>query len=120
MRHMGDYGRDLGNTYFSNPFKKKDSIAMITGPVMAAASLLLEGTDQMYSAVVGPEYEAPHGIGGRTRRDVKALLKDVVTLHPLRAAGDAWRAITSSWILDTGDALGGHRLSDGVHSRNTK
>jgi hypothetical protein len=105
--HMKDYGKDIGS-YVTAGFKEKDPIKAVTGAVMAPLSVLLEGPDQTYDAFLGREYQRPEGIAGRTRRDVKLLLKDIVTLHPLLALGDAWRLGTSDWILDAGDALGGH------------
>lgn len=106
--HMMDYGRDIRDTYLSN---KKGILDTTLGAVMTAASVIAEGPDQAYDAILGREYHRPSGIAGRTRRDIGLLLKDVVTLHPLRALGDAWRIATSDLILDGGDALTGNRLS---------
>lgn len=106
--HMADYGRDLGSTYFSN---KKGLVDRAGSAAMAGLSVVLEGTDQIYDAILGREYVAPKGIVGRTRRDLGLLFKDVFTFHPLRAAGDVWRLATSDWILDGGDMVTGNRLN---------
>lgn len=105
---MKEYGKDVGSTYIASGFKEKDPFKVVTGAVMAPLSLILEGPDQLYDGALGRAYESPTGIAGRTRRDIKLLLKDVFTLHPLRALGDAWRLATSDLILDAGDAIGGH------------
>lgn len=106
--HMGEYGKDIWSTYVTAGVKEKDPIKMATGVVMTPLSLLLEGPDHLYAGLVGQKYEAPTGIAGRIRRDAGMLLKDVVTLHPLKALGDAWRLGTSDWILDVGDGIGRH------------
>lgn len=111
--HMADYGRDLGRTYFSN---KKGLVDRAGSAAMAGLSVVLEGTDQLYDAVLGREYIAPAGIAGRTRRDLKLLFKDIFAFHPLRAAGDIWRLGTSDWILDGGDMITGNRLNAGMAS----
>jgi hypothetical protein len=105
---MGDYGRDIGPRYFTSGFKEKNAIKMVSGPVMGALSLVLEGPDQLYSGVVGQKYHVPTGIAGRTRRDLGLALKDAVTLHPFKALGDVYRLITADIPLDAGDAVFGH------------
>lgn len=105
---MADYGHDLGSTYFRN---KKGLVDRAGSAAMAGLSVALEGTDQIYDAILGREYIAPKGIAGRTRRDLWLLFKDVFTFHPLRAAGDVWRLGTSDWILDGGDMVTGNRLN---------
>lgn len=106
-----EYASDVGETYLSGPCRGRDNLQKITGPIMAGASALLEGPDQLYAGAVGQEYQRPTGIGGRIRRDIGALLGDIVRLRPLRALGDAWRLATSDVILDAGDAIGGFRQS---------
>ncbi len=102
--NLKTYGSDLGQEYLAG-FKKGDPIQMITGPVMAAASILLEGPDQLIAGVVDKKLEPPRGALGRIRRDTGALIKDVLTLHPFKAAADAFR-LPGSALLDAGDTIG--------------
>lgn len=108
--HLREYGDDLGKTYVTDGLTKKDPIKIATGAVLFPASLLLEGPDQIYAALVKQPYEAPRGIAGRITRDTKLFVQDLFTGHPLRAVGDAFRVATADWILDTGDLLGGHHM----------
>ncbi|UPA22339.1 hypothetical protein K8942_04800 [Candidatus Peribacteria bacterium] len=109
--NLKTYGKDLGQEYITGPYQKHDAIQMITGPVMAAASVILEGTDQIVAGVLDQKLEPSNGTLGRMRRDGKEFLKDVVTLHPIRAIADGFRLVTSDLLLDVGDAVGGHRMA---------
>lgn len=109
--NLKTYGSDLGQEYITGPYQKNDVIQKITGPVMAAASVILEGTDQIVAGVVDQKLEPSNGILGRMRRDGKEFLKDVVTLHPIRAIADGFRLATSDLLLDIGDIVGGHRTA---------
>lgn len=110
--NLKSYGKDLDKQYLSGPYDRKDPIQKGLGPVMAAGSLILEGTDQLWAGVVDQRLDVPTGIAGRTRRDIKLLLKDIVTLHPLRAIGDGFRLAFADVPLDIGDTVGGFRLND--------
>jgi hypothetical protein len=110
MEEIQSYGRDLKNTYL-DAWKGNDTLAKVTGAGMAGLSAVLEGPDRLYAAAVGQRLENPNGILGRTRRDIGQLLQNVVTLHPLRALGDAWRLGTSDLLLDGADAITGHRIA---------
>jgi hypothetical protein len=116
MQTMGEnvqiYGHSLNDKYISGPWKRGDTIQKVTGPVAAGVSALLEGTDVLWSGLVDQKLEQPSGLLGRMTRDTKAFVRGVVMLHPLRAAGDAWRGLTSSPILDGIDALGGFHQTD--------
>jgi hypothetical protein len=105
------YGSDLGQEYITGPYKKNDAIQMITGPVMAAASVILEGTDQIVAGVVDTKLEPPSGALGRMRRDGKELLTDIVRLRPIKAITDVFRLATSDLLLDVGDIAGGHHTA---------
>lgn len=107
MEEMKSYGNELNDRYLS-AWKEKDNLKKVTGTALAGLSAALEGPDRAWGALMGQNLKTPNGILGRTRRDAGELLKNVVTLHPLRAMGDAWRLVTSSPILDTADAFGGH------------
>lgn len=115
-QNFRSYTDDLGETYISDSVTERDPIKMATGVVMLPASLILEGTDQIYAALVGQKYQKPSGPAGRIVRDTKLLAKDVFTGHPLRAIGDAFRVVTADWILDAGDLLGGHHMHEGIRS----
>lgn len=105
--HMKEFGKDLWDTNIAG---KRGVFDRISGGVMAAVSTVLEGPDHVYDAALGREYIEPKGIAGRIMRDTGLLAKDIFTLHPLRALGDAWKLLTSDWILDAGDAITGNRL----------
>ena len=110
--NMKEYGHDLNDQYISGPYNRRDPIQKGLGPVMAAGSVILEGTDQLWAGVVDQKLEKPTGIAGRLRRDTKLLLNDVVTLHPLRAVGDVFRIGLADIPLDIGDTIGGFRLNE--------
>jgi hypothetical protein len=106
--HMKDYGHDLKDTYISG---RKGTFDRVAGAAMIPVSAILEGPDQIFDGILGRKYEAPAGVAGRTRRDIKLLFKDVFTLHPIRAAADAWKLATSDLILDSGDLVTGSRIN---------
>ncbi len=110
MKNIGsnlkEYGSNAGEKYFKRPFQSKDTFKMITGPVMAAVSAVLEGPDQIIAGVVDQQVIRPSGSLGRIRRDSKQLIKDVFTFHPIRAVADGLR-LPADVILDLGDAAGG-------------
>lgn len=106
--NMKEYGKDL-KTYISEPYKNGDPIQMVTGPVMAAASLILEGPDVAYAGIVDQSLQSPEGTFGRITRDTRSLANNVFTLHPLKALGDASRLVFSDIPLTIGDAVGGFR-----------
>ncbi len=106
--NLKTYGSDLGQEYITGPYKKHDPIQMITGPVMAAASVILEGPDQLIAGALDIKLEPSHGTLGRIYRDTRSLVKNIFTLHPARAVADAFR-LPGSAFLDIGDAAGAHR-----------
>jgi hypothetical protein len=74
---------------------------------MAAASIILEGPDQIIAGAVDQQLKRPSGALGRIRRDSRQMLGNLFTLHPLRAAADGLRLVTSGAILDAADVVGG-------------
>lgn len=110
--NMKTYGNDLQENYITGPYHRRDVIQKGLGPVMAAGSIILEGPDQVWAGIVDQKLERPSGIAGRTRRDLKLLLKNVATVHPLRAFGDVFRLGFSDLPLDAGDAIGGFHSSE--------
>ncbi len=108
--NLKEYGRDLREEYLE-AIGSDDPLQKVMGGVGAAASVVLEGTDVLWSGLVDEQYARPSGIVGRTRRDAGLLLKNVVTLHPLRALGNGWRLLTSDLPLDAIDVVGGFHQS---------
>lgn len=110
LRNIGsnlkEYGGNAAEKYFKNPYRSKDTLKKITGPVMAAVSAVLEGPDQIIAGAIDQQVIRPSGPLGRIRRDSKQLMKDVFTFHPIRAVADGLR-LPSDVILDAGDAAGG-------------
>lgn len=102
------YLADTWGTYIEKPWTEGGTYEKVTGPVAATISLIAEGIDQGVSRVIGQPYEAPQGPMGRTIRDTRLFVQDLVTLHPLRAARDAFSVVTSDWIADGADLIGGH------------
>ncbi len=111
--HMKEYGRDVKTTYIDG---KKGVVDMTLGAVGAAANLVLKGPDQLYKAAVGQEYNAPHGIAGHTIADTKSLIKNVFTLHPLRALGDASSLIFSDIPMDAINLVTNNGLNHSTRS----
>jgi hypothetical protein len=107
--NVKEWAADVNDHYLTGPWERKDPIQIATGPLMAGASALFEGTDQIWSGMVDQKLERPHGMLGRFRRDTRLFLKNVFTLHPLRAIGDGFRLVLADPILDGGDLLGGFR-----------
>jgi hypothetical protein len=98
---------EVWNTYLVSPYKKGDTIQMIGGPVMAFANTILAGPDAIYADAVDSRLESHNRF--RIVRDTRMFFQNVMTLHPLRAAGDAFRVVFNDPILDGGDALFGFR-----------
>ncbi len=61
----------------------KDPIKLAMTPVVAAARVLLQGPDYVYSGIVDRKVEKVDG--SETIHDLKSVGKDLVTLHPVRA-----------------------------------
>ncbi len=104
--NVKEYWNDL-KTEYGGAIKDGDPLQKGLGVVGGAASAVLEGTDVLWSGLVDEKYERPEGFIGRTRRDAAALLKNAVTLHPLRTLGNGWRLLTSDIPMDTIDLVGG-------------
>ncbi len=111
--HMKEYGRDVRDTYFTG---KEGIVDQTLGAVGAVANVALKGTDQLYKGIVGQRYNSPHGIAGHTIADTKSLIKNVFTLHPLRALGDASSLVFSDVPMDAVNLLTGNGLNNGRHS----
>ncbi len=106
------WGGDTKENYLTGPWKRGDNIQKITGPVAAAAATLFELPDYLYAGVVDQNVKPASGIAGRVRRDTGLLLKDIVTLHPLRAGGDAFRLVFNDVPMDSIDLIGGFRRNE--------
>lgn len=107
--HMKDWGGDLKDTYFEG----KKGLDRGLGAIGAAANVILKGGDEIFKGAIGQKYNAPHGIAGHTRADLKSLMGNVVRFRPIRAAGDIWSLATADIPLDTINLLTGNNLSGG-------
>ncbi len=103
------YSHDLWNTYFVDPYHSGDTIEQISGPFVAAASVLLEGTDVLVAGVAGKHLVPPSGPMGRTVRDFKELGSDIIHVHPIHALTDVFRIATTDLLLDIPELATGHR-----------
>ncbi len=112
------YGENLGS-YFTEGWKEKDPIKLAAAPFMAVGSVLGEGLEPLAAGVVDQKLERPQGVIGRTKRDLAALAKDIVTLHPLRAVRDAFSLVTSDVPLDVAELVIGYHQG-GTRSRAQK
>ncbi len=112
--NLKEYGRDLMDTYVAGPVKSKDPVQMVMGTVGGAMSVVLEGTDAVWSGIVDEPLERPEGLVGRTRRDLKLLLQNNI-VHPIRSIGNIWRLLTSDIPMDFIDTVGG--FHQGYRSR---
>ncbi len=113
--NYGTYGETLGS-YFKQGWKEKDAIKLAAAPFMAIGSILGEGLEPLAAGVVNQKLERPAGIAGRTRRDVKALVGDIVHLRPFAAIRDAWSLVTSDIPLDAAEAIIGYNQNGTRHS----
>ncbi len=103
---MRGWSSDVGETYLKNPIRQGNPVKTAMGIGMAGASLVLEAADYAIAGALNQKVEPPSGVPfGRVRRDIGALLTDVVTLHPIRAFLDLSRLAFSDLPLDTGEAV---------------
>lgn len=96
------YIHDLWETYGK-------SEKPILGPVAGAANVVFRGTDEIWRWATGQEYQAPQGIMGNTRRDIGALIDNIVHLRPLKALSNAGSLVFGDIPADLVDAVGGFR-----------
>gem|GEM_PF-1477327 len=105
---------DGKNKYIVDPIKMSNYPKAAMGVGAAAASAVLEFPDYIVSGIIDQKLEPPSGTLGRTRRDIGVLLKDVVTLRPLRSLADASRLVFTDIPMDTIEAVTG---LDGASSK---
>lgn len=106
--NLGTWGKDAGTTYVGDPVLQGNYPRAAFGAVMLPLSAIAEVTDYVIAGVVDQKLEAPPNVPfGRTRRDVGNLLKDAVSLRPLKTLADAARLVFTDLPMDSLDALGG-------------
>lgn len=105
--NLKSWGGDTFDRYIKGPVEQGNPVKTVMGSVMAAASTLLEASDALVAGVVDNRIPFRERTGLRTTRDAGKFLENVVTLHPFRAASDAWRIATADLPLDAGDVIGG-------------
>jgi hypothetical protein len=86
--------------------RDRDPIKLVMAPVAMAARILLQGPDYLYAGVVDRKIEKVQG--SETAHDVGRVLKDIVTLHPLRAAVGVLK-LPGDVGMDIINAVGGFR-----------
>jgi len=102
--NLTTWGKDL-KRYVDQPYKEGNPLKAGLGAVMIVSEGVLRSLDMVFAGIVDQKKEAPSGFMGRTTQAGGQLLKNVVTLHPLRAAGNASELIFSfPWALDLVDA----------------
>ena len=105
------WGGDVWDEYLAGPYRRHDPIQMITGPVMAAASLLVQAPDQFIAGVLDQKLQPPSGPLGNIRQDTKLLVENVTDVRPLAAVATAVRSIGGAG-MDMGDmAFGFHQAA---------
>ncbi len=114
-KYWGDVKENYGNA-----IKSEDNFQKAMGVVGGAASVVLEGTDVLWSGMADEPYVRPKGIAGRIRRDTKALLGNLnpIDFHPIKAVGNGWRLLTSDIPMDTIDIVGGFHQDSGTATRS--
>lgn len=99
------WGKETGERYLAGPVDDGNLLKAVIGSVIAAASTIMELPDAVIGGIADNKVNYAR-TGLRTTRDVGQFAKNVVTLHPIRAATDALR-LPGSVVLDGGDILGG-------------
>ncbi len=105
--NLASWGKDTADRYIVNPVEQENPVKALMGSVMTVASTILEAPDAAVAGVFDNRVTYEGRTGLRTTRDVGQFVKNAVTLHPFRAATDAWRVATTDIPLDFGDAVGG-------------
>lgn len=116
---LGQFGRDLQDFHL-----RTDGVRETAGSlVMAPAAVIMKGPNAVVGALVDdrPADPLPEGPLAYTRRDITSILgntgkavKNLVTLHPLRATGNVIKGafdvgdLLTDPFLDTGAAIAGH------------
>lgn len=99
------WGKDVKHTYFDEPIAEGNPVKTVAGIGMIMAETVLRLPDVLYAGAVDQRKSAPEGFMGRTRQATGQLVENVVTVHPLRALGNASELIFSlPWALDIADA----------------
>ncbi len=100
-----NWGKDVKKNYIDDPIVRKDPLKTVLGVGMVGAEAVLRFPDMVWAGVVDQKKDAPTGFMGRTRQASGQLLTNVVTIHPLRALGNASELVFSfPWALDLADA----------------
>ncbi|MBT5236890.1 hypothetical protein HOL63_00790 [Candidatus Peregrinibacteria bacterium] len=83
-----EWGGDVGNRYFKTPHQNNSNYQRGMGAVGAVVSTVTELPDYLIAGVVDKKITSERS---NTVRDVRELVKDVVTLRPLKALSDIVR-----------------------------
>ncbi len=106
-----EWGSDVRNRYFETPHQNGSNYQRAMGVLGAGVSTITELPDYLIAGVVDKKITSERS---NTIRDTRELLKDVVTLRPLKALSDVVRLPGSV----TRDAV---VFAGGLHgSRNTE
>lgn len=102
--------KDAGTTYVGDPVKEGNYPRAALGAFMLSVSAIGELPDYVIAGIVDQKLEAPPNVPfGRTRRDIGTLLRDAVSLRPLKTLADAARLMFTDVPIDTIDTLGGFK-----------
>lgn len=117
--NLKEYGKDvIWEKYLRDPWRRGDNIAKITGPVMATASAILEGTDQIWAGIVDQKLENPTGTLGRLQRTGREMVGNIKEKEPIKFIVNAVRTPVEG-ILDVGDAIFGLSQSTRASTQKT-
>lgn len=103
--NLGTLGGQIKET-FQEAAQDKDPIKLAMAPISAAARVWFQGLDYVASGIVDRKVEATSG--SETAQDAGQVLKDVVTLHPLRAIVGVLK-LPGDIGMDIIQAVGGFR-----------
>jgi len=102
--------------YIDRPIDQGNYVKVGLGTGGVVLSAVTEFPDYVISGVIDQKLEPPVGVLGRTRRDIGVLLKDVVTLRPIRVVADASRLAFTDIPMDTFEAVTGLEGAKGRYS----
>jgi hypothetical protein len=108
MENLRGWASNTGETYIKEPFRQGNPVKTVVGGGMTIASTVLEAPDYAIAGLLGQEVEPPASVPlGRIRRDTGKLVKDIVTLRPIRSLLDVTRLVFTDLPLDAAEAVFG-------------
>ncbi len=107
FKEVGPNVRTLGERIKADTkeaFTEKDPIKLALLPIVEATRVIVDGPNALFGGVIDAKLE--YGSDYRTIAEAGATVKNLATLHPLRALNHAWNTLTV-WPLDIATAVSG-------------